>query len=252
MHHFFVAPELLAGSVSTVLLPDKLAHQIRDVLHLAVGEELILFDNSGDEIRCEVVKSNRSGVEVAILSRQPRNRESSVRIILCSSLLKTARFEWVLEKGTELGVAVFAPMLSRRSTAGLEEAGTAKIQRWQRIIQESAEQCGRPRLPELWPIRALTQVLEDLPSGAIALMAWEEAQKGSLRQALQASNPPAGSSLTVVLLIGPEGGLTVEEVALAQRYGVEIVTLGRRILRAETAAIAAVANVLYELEAIEE
>lgn len=249
MHRFFVEPTLLTGATDTITLPDKLAHQVRDVLHLAIGEQLVLLDNSGSEVVATVLRSNRTGVEVQCVERHPGKRESSVRIILCQGLLKSARFEWILEKGTELGVAVFVPTLCRRSLSGLEEAGPAKIARWQRIIQEAAEQCDRSRLPELQSIRSLAHVLNDISDGTLALMPWEEEQGLSLRDALNVYQRSASPSpTTVVLFIGPEGGLTAEEVALAQQHGVQSVTLGPRILRAETAALVTVANVMYALE----
>src|SRR5712691_4801863 len=156
MHRFFVTPELLARMAS-ITLPTAIAHQVRDVLHLAVGEQLLLLDNSGDEVLAVVRASSRAGVEVQLLERRAGKSEPTVRVILCQGLLKSARFEWILEKGTELGVSVFVPMLCRRSMAGLEEAGPVKVQRWQRIIQEAAEQCGRARMPALQAIRPLAQ-----------------------------------------------------------------------------------------------
>src|SRR5579885_2675875 len=254
MHRFFVDPDLLKG-MEQVTLPEKLAHQVRDVLDLGVGEQLTLLDNSGGEVLAEVAKSGRAGVEVRLLERHAGRPESPVRVILCQGLLKSARFEWILEKGTELGVSTFAPILCRRSMAGLEDAGPAKIQRWQRIIQEAAEQCGRSRIPDLLAIRPLMHALNDIPSGAIALMPWEEERNCTLRQALTSykaqqsaeSRSDSQTHTTVVLFIGPEGGLMAEEVVLAQRSGVQVVSLGSRILRAETAALAAVANVMYEL-----
>ncbi len=249
MHRFFVEPTLLAGTPDNIVLPDKLAHQVRDVLHLAIGEQLVLLDNSGDEVLATVAKSNRAGVEVQYVERRPGPDEPSVRIILCQGLLKSARFEWVLEKGTELGVAVFVPTLCHRSMAGLDKAGPAKIARWQHIIQEAAEQCDRSRLPELQPIRPLAQVLNDIPEGTFSLMLWEEEHALSLRDALNTYHAATTtSSTTIVLFIGPEGGLTAEEVALARQRGVQSVTLGQRTLRAETAALAAVANAMYALE----
>ena len=248
MQRFFVHDSSIslqqASPGNTLTLPEKIAHQIRDVLHLRNGEQLVLLDNSGDEFVAEVTRAERKVVEVQVVERRVGKSELPVRVILCSGLLKSARFEWVLEKGTELGVSVFSPILCHRSTSGLEEAGPAKIQRWQRIIQEATEQCGNARMPELAPIRPLKQALNELPSDALALMAWEEEQSRSLRTVLRASDGP---QKTVVLFIGPEGGLTTEEVQLAQQHGVQVVTLGQRILRAETAALAAVANVLYEL-----
>ena len=253
MHRFFVAPALLAHPATTgnplIALPDRLAHQVRDVLRLGIGEQLVLLDNSGDEVLASVTKSNRASVEVQVLDRRAGKSESPVRIILCQGLLKSARFEWVLEKGTELGVAVFAPILCRRSMAGLEDAGPSKQQRWQRIIQEAAEQCGRSRLPELLPARPLMHALNDILQGALALMPWEEEHGQTLREVLvPALNRGDSQPVTVALFIGPEGGLMAEEVTLAQRYGVQVVTLGQRILRAETAALATIANVMYEFE----
>ena len=277
MHRFFIPPEILKSTNISVSLPKELAHQARDVLRLTIGEQLLLLDNSGDEVVASVAAISKIGVDVHLLERRPGKSESSVRIILCQGLLKSARFEWILEKGTELGVSAFSPILCRRSMAGLEDAGPSKIARWKRIIQEAAEQCGRSRMPELLPIRPLMHALNVIPAGAIALMPWEEEHSRSLRQALithvgagdnarvgagedeeEGRGPlwppapgddssPKSTATTVVLFIGPEGGLMAEEVALAQRYGVQVVSLGSRILRAETAALAAVANVMYEL-----
>src|SRR5579884_1319326 len=255
MHRFFIPPELVSKIHTSIALPKETAHQVRDVLRLQVSEQLILLDNSGDEVLASVATMNKSSVEVYLQERRPGKSESLVRIILCQGLLKSARFEWILEKGTELGVSTFSPILCRRSTAGLEDAGPSKIARWKRIIQEAAEQCGRPRLPELLPIRPLMHALNDIPAEAIALMPWEEERNCTLRQALTSykaqqsaeSRSDSQTHTTVVLFIGPEGGLMAEEVVLAQRSGVQVVSLGSRILRAETAALAAVANVMYEL-----
>jgi len=280
MHRFFIAPDLLKETNTEISLPKELAHQVRDVLRLASGEQLLLLDNSGNEVVAEVASTSRTGVDVHLVERRPGKSESPVRIILCQGLLKSARFEWILEKGTELGVSIFSPILCRRSMAGLEDAGPAKLARWKRILQEAAEQCGRSHMPELLPIRPLMHALKDIPDGAIALMPWEEEHSRSLREALTShvgagadveagrgplwppapgdetgssahfNSSPKNSALattTVVLFIGPEGGLMAEEVALAQRHGVQVVSLGSRILRAETAALTAVANVMYEL-----
>jgi 16S rRNA (uracil1498-N3)-methyltransferase len=292
LHRFFVSPELLKDTNIDVPLPKELAHQVRDVLRLDIGEQLLLLDNSGDEILATVAKTNKATIEVHLLERRPGRSEPATRIILCQGLLKSTRFEWILEKGTELGVSVFSPIICRRSMAGLEDTGSPKIQRWQRIIQEAAEQSGRSRLPELLPVRSLVDALNDIPPNALAIMPWEEERTHTLhnvlttpihpdgnvgatlavarppRDALTTSPGNVGATLavarstpalsmqprtlqppsTIVLFIGPEGGLMAEEVALAQKHNVQVVTLGTRILRAETAAIATVANVMYELE----
>jgi 16S rRNA (uracil1498-N3)-methyltransferase len=304
MHRFFVAPELVQQLDAIVTLPKELARQLRDVLHLQVGEQVALLDNSGDEVLATIASVSKSALDARLVERRAGKSESPVRIILCQGLLKSARFEWILEKGTELGVSVFSPVLCRRSMAGLEDAGTSKMQRWQRIITEAAEQSGRARLPALFPIRSLKDALGDIPPGALALMPWEEEQAVTLRDALRnpvhskggggveegrgplrspsvqqlpvyhnqapvhsrgggsvdegwgplrspsypKTLPQSDFTITVVLFIGPEGGLTTDEVSLAQQHGAQVVSLGSRILRAETAALATVASVMYELE----
>src|SRR5258707_861374 len=232
MHRFFIAPELVKEIGVGLVLPKELAHQVRDVLRLSPGEKLILLDNQGHEILAMVESSSKGGVTVQLLEHRPGKAASLIRVVLCQGLLKSARFEWILEKGTELGVAVFAPILCRRSMAGLEDAGAAKIQRWQRIIQEATEQCGRATLPELLPIRTLSQALSEIPTGALAIMPWEEAEGRSLHDVLTGMRMRMAGVVipqTVLLFIGPEGGLTSEEVTLARDHGVQIVTLGPRI-----------------------
>lgn len=254
MHRFFIEltteeerAALQPGSI--VNLPARTAHQVVKVLHLMPGEHLALLDNSGDEIICTITRSERSTVDVHVLERRPGKPELPVRLVLCQGLLKSARFEWILEKGTELGVSTFVPMLCRRSMAGLEEAGSSKIQRWQHILQEATEQCGRACLPELTSIRSLEHILNTIPDSALTIMPWEEERHVSLREVLQATaSGYAQQPMTVFLFIGPEGGFDRGEVQLARQRGVQVVTLGPRILRAETAALAGIANVMYELE----
>ncbi|HEY0755924.1 MAG TPA: RsmE family RNA methyltransferase [Ktedonobacteraceae bacterium] len=251
MHRFFITPELVKEIGVGLSLPKELAHQVRDVLRLNLGEKLILLDNQGNEILATVEGSSRAGVIVQLLERHTGQPPSPIRIVLCQGLLKSARFEWVLEKGTELGVSVFAPILCQRSTAGLKDAGAAKIQRWQRIVQEATEQCGRTILPALLPIRTLAEALSEIPAGSLAIMPWEEAEGHSLRDVLaRVRMRVAGVVIpqTILLFIGPEGGLTVEETTLARNQGVQVVTLGPRILRAETAALASLSSVMFALE----
>jgi 16S rRNA (uracil1498-N3)-methyltransferase len=250
MHRFFVSPELVQHATpgTHIQLSSPLAHQVRDVLRLANDEQLVLLDNTGEEFVARVSKTSKVVVEVEIVTRQKGKEESHVRITLCQGLMKSARFEWILEKGTELGVSTFAPMQCRRSLSGLENAGASKVQRWQHIVQEAAEQCGRARLPELLPIRPFETLLTHIPTGTLTLIPWEEERTQSLRDVLRANMREGEGPEAIMVFIGPEGGLTPEEIQLAQRSGVQPVTLGQRILRAETAALAAISSVMYELE----
>ncbi len=247
----FLAPGVALTPGAEVTLPDEMAHQARDVLRLAPGDTLWLLDGVGGEYPATLMTVDRKRVTARLGERAQVQAEPPVRITLCQGMLKAAKFEWVLQKGTELGVATFIPLLTERAVAATEELGAAKQRRYERILTEAMEQCGGVWLPRLAPPSPLAPALADPPPGAIALIPWEEERATSLRAALEqaqadrvASGQPIGE---IRLFIGPEGGFSAGEVALAQRFGATPVTLGRRILRAETAAIVAVALTLDAL-----
>jgi 16S rRNA (uracil1498-N3)-methyltransferase len=240
---------LVAGA--DVALPDEVAHQARDVLRLAAGDTLWLLDGVGGEYPATLVTVDRKRVTARLGERVLGLAEPPVRITLCQGMLKAAKFEWVLQKGTELGVTTFIPLLTERAIAATEELGGAKLRRYERILAEAMEQCGGAWLPELATPRPLAHALASLPPDAIALIPWEEERATTLRAALteaQATRAASGQPIGEIrLFIGPEGGFAAGEVALAQRLGATPVTLGRRILRAETAAIVAVTLALDAL-----
>jgi len=232
-------------------LPDAVAHQARDVLRLAVGDSLWLLDGVGGEYPATLLAVDRTRVMARLGERMAGQAEPPIRITLCQGMLKAAKFEWVLQKGTELGVTTFIPLLTERAVAATEELGAAKLRRYERILAEAMEQCGGAWLPELAAPRPLAHALASLPPSAIAVIPWEEERTTSLRGALtqaRATHAASGQPIGEVrLFIGPEGGFAAGEIALAQRLGAAPVTLGRRILRAETAALVAVALALDTL-----
>jgi len=230
-----------------VTLPDAVAHQARDVLRLAPGEMLRLLDGAGGEYPAELVAVERRWVAVQVGAREEGRAEPAAQVAICQGMLKAAKFEWVLQKCTELGVAVFVPLLCERAVAVAEEAGEAKRRRWERIMVEAMEQCGGTRLPVVSEPQPLTQALESLPEGGLALIPWEEERATTVRAALVAAQAASLELGKIRIFIGPEGGFAAEEVALARRHGALPVTLGPRILRAETAAVVAAALALEAL-----
>jgi 16S rRNA (uracil1498-N3)-methyltransferase len=241
MHHFFVSPEAIREN--RVVLRGATAHQIRDVLRMRPGDEIMLFDNTGWAYHVELGAIERDVVHGHVLDRAQWKTEALTRVTLYQGLLKGDKFEWVLQKGTELGIAEFVPVLAARSIVGnVEDIGDAKIERWQRIIVEAAEQSGRAALPTLARPMLFKQACQAARQQGLALIPWEEERSFRLRQALRDH-----ASKHVSLMIGPEGGFAHEEVATAREAGVIPVTLGPRILRAETAGLAAAAAVFYEL-----
>ncbi len=235
-------------------LPPDVAHQARDVLRLAPGDVIHLLDGRGATYPAEVLTLDRRRVVVRLGERQEPQAEFPCRVTLCLGMLKAAKFEWVLQKATELGVAAIQPLLTERAVAAAEMTGETRQRRWQRILAEAVEQCGGDRLPTLGAPRPLMHALAQLPRDAIALFPWEAADVAPLRATLAGAIAAAGGLPAVAevhIFIGPEGGFSAAEAALAKRHGALHVTLGARILRAETAALVAAALTLDTIGALD-
>lgn len=247
----FVVASLQLATKSELELPAEIAHQARDVLRLAPGDTIRLLDGRGGEYPASIVEVGRKRVVVRLGAREQAPPEPGLRVVLCQGMLKGARFELVLQKCTELGIGEFIPLLSERAVAAADDLSEAKRRRWEHILAGAVEQSGGSRLPMLSQTCPLIQALASLPPGGIALFPWEEARDLSLRQALQASIAERGGVPNVPevrIFIGPEGGFSGGEAMLAERAGAKLVTLGPRILRAETAAIVATALALDYLQ----
>lgn len=246
-YRFFVSPDQIQGR--RLILKGNQARQISSVLRMRETDQIITLDNRGwqYEVRLDKVTSNLVAGE--ILSREKAAGEPRTALTLYQALLKKDNFEWVLQKGTELGVVRFVPLITQRCVVRQEAIKPAKLQRWQRIISEAAEQSGRGRLPSLAPPVMLSEALEKMNPFDKGIIPWEEEKERSLLEAL--APDLRERPLRIALFIGPEGGFDEEEIANAQAYGVQPVTLGPRILRAETAAVAAATlalSVMGELE----
>ncbi len=257
MQRFFVPPNCIQGS--TVSLVGPVVHQIRNVLRLRGGDEIIVLDNSGWEYH---VRLTSVDVEVAngqIVQKSLVQTEPRAKVTLYQSVLKGDRFEWVLQKGTEVGAVEFVPLVTDRCViANVDEVGRPRIERWERIVREAAEQSHRGRLPRLHPALLFPQACERARRADLALLPWEDEKLVTLRAMLTASceagpavqgrRVPLRRPFSISIFIGPEGGFTGPEADQARRYGLAPVSLGPRILRAETAAVVALTTVLYHLE----
>lgn len=243
-HRFFIPPDWFTPP--TVYLRGNLVHQIKTVLRLQPAEEIVVLDNSGQEWRVQLTDFGRAEIRGQLVATQPTQGEPTVYLTLYQGTLKGQKFESVLQKGTELGVCRFVPTLCQRSVVSKQADLTPKQARWERIIQEAAEQSRRGRLPVLAPaaplVQAIRQASQEAPPDSLLLLPWEEASEPSLKTVLTAVKPTS-----VAVFIGPEGGFTTEEAVLARQAGIHLVTLGPRILRAETAGLAVCSAILYEL-----
>ena len=248
-HRFFIPSSLFASD--EIILPEDIARQVHTVLRLRPGEHMIVLDGLGAEADVELTSVSRMRVAGRVLERRPGLDEPRTHVTLCQGLLKADLFEWVLQKGTELGIAAFLPMQSRRSLPGLETISAAKMTRWQAILREAAEQCGRSRIPTLSPPQPFEHIVKTLPPEALALVFWEGTRAPSLRSTLRDTRRDENRARPIYLFIGPRDGFMEEEARFAAEQGAQVVTLGARILRAETAALTAAALTLYEYREME-
>jgi 16S rRNA (uracil1498-N3)-methyltransferase len=243
MHRFFVAEENLHGK--EIVFTGRQAHQIRNVLRIKSGDHVTVLDNTGCEYTVILTKVGRQDVVGEVVSRQQARAEPHTQITLYQSLLARDKFEWVLQKCTEVGVTSFVPIVTERSIVRQPDAITSrKLSRWRDIIAEAAEQSGRGRIPQLdAPVTFVDAVcrLEDFDRCLIGTLG---TTGSSVRDILRTDDAEPAA---VALFIGPEGGFTDKEVQLAETNGIKPVSLGSRILRTETAAVVASAVILYEL-----
>lgn len=243
MHRFFASPASLAQDPIT--LQGDLARQLSRVLRFRPGEHIVLLDDTGWAYEVELTAVSPSQCTARHVTRWQPQTEPTLRLLLYQALTRETKFDWVLQKGTELGVAAFVPLLASRSLIhSAAQISPARLDRWFHIVTEAAEQSGRARRPAILPVRTCRQACEDLAPHAVGWIASPQPEAQPLGQVLRSlTTRPA----EVHLFIGPEGGFTDEELETAARFGVRPISLGPRILRTETAGLAASAAIFYAL-----
>ena len=237
----FVPPHKIRRSTITIDDPQQV-HHIRDVLRLGVGDQLTCFDGQGSEYLGTVIRISPRRLLIEV-DRKVQQSQTSLSVWLATGLLKADRFEWVVQKATELGVARLSPLVTSHTVVRPHPFREAKLLRWQRIAQEAAKQCGRSTIPSVDPPRTVQAFLPLVEGVSLILMPTLAVTTVPLSEVVKTS----ASAKEVVILIGPEGDFSREEVALAQRSGARPVSLGPLTLRSETAALATVAILQYAL-----
>ena len=211
------------------------AHHVQHVLRLEPGAAVTLFDGDGAEFEAAIVSIGRAGVVVRISSSREVDRESPLRVELAQAISSGERMDFTIQKAVELGVAAIQPVISNRSVVRLDAArGAKRVAHWQAVAIAACEQCGRNRVPAVRPVMSFTSWLGEAPPHGMQGLLLSPRATITLR----AMQRPRAS---VTLLAGPEGGLAPEEQQAAERAGFTPVRLGPRVLRTETAALAALA-----------
>jgi len=217
-------------------LPDPVAHHALRVLRLAVGDRVVLFTGAGGEFAATLVRADKREAAARIDAFDPVERESALAVTLVQSIAANDAMDHAIRRAVELGAAAIQPVLTTRSARVPDgERGQKRLAHWCQIVIAACEQCGRNRVPEVRSVVSLERWLADR-NAAIAGLVLSPTAAAAI-----AAAPRPQHALD--MMVGPEGGFTAEEIGLAQRKGLLAVRLGPRVLRAETAALAALAAV---------
>ena len=228
----YIDAPLAVGARAT--LPDTAAAHLLRVLRLGVGDACVLFNGDGFDYDCRITSAGKRGGEVEVLAARQVDNESALPIVLLQGVARGEKMDWILQKATELGVSGFVPVNSERSEVRLDAARAEKrLAHWRGVVASACGQSGRARLPAMSAPVALADAVADLPADALKLTLDPMAEA-----AVRALDDPRGR--TVVIAIGPEGGWSPRDRAVLAGAGFQGLRLGPRILRTETAGLAAI------------
>lgn len=240
MARFYVPhPEIEDGILKVE--GDEVRH-IRKVLRLRAGDTLSIFDGSGKEYAGTIVEERATSVSIRVQTILPSKQESDLEVIFAQSLLKGEKMDFLIQKATELGVRRMVPFISSRSVPSLERTKQLeRRQRWEKIAIGAAKQCGRGIVPVIDSLEEYPGLLQSVPKDGVRLILWEEGGK-RLKEIFKEVERRG----SVFFVVGPEGGLTKEEVEQAKEVDFIPVTLGERVLRSETAGLYILSILQYE------
>ena len=246
MHHFFVNPEQVEDGLIRITGSD--VNHIKNVLRIRQGEEMLVSDGTGRDYLCQAEEIAGQEVTVRILETEEEGRELPSRIWLFQGLPKSDKMEFIIQKAVELGAAGIVPVSTRNTVVKLDpKKEEAKVKRWQAIAESAAKQSKRSLVPRVSGIMTLKEAFDYVESQgfSVRLIPYEhEAGMDGTKTELDA----AGPGQDIAVFIGPEGGFDREEVEAAVEKGIHPITLGRRILRTETAGMAALSILMFQLE----
>lgn len=221
------------------------AKHISKVLRMKVGDELTVCDTKGRDYDCMIEEIGAGEVRLKVLSVAPSQSEPDVRVHLYQAMPKADKMETIIQKAVELGAASITPVMTRRCVSRPDaKSMDKKLVRYNRIALEAAKQCGRGVVPPVLPLLELPQALEQMQRTGCPILFYENATAPAKQVIAKARE--SGKELEIAVLIGAEGGFDEDEVALAREHGCHILSLGKRILRCETAPLAALTILMYE------
>jgi 16S rRNA (uracil1498-N3)-methyltransferase len=234
-------------SLDRGLLDAEQSHHCAQVMRQGVGDLFAVFDGQGAEAKARITEIARDQVKFTVLAKANSPRATHP-VWLAQALTKAKSMDLIIEKATELGVSELAPLQSDHSVAHVEgEKAEAKVEKWQKLTVEAAKQCGQNWLPVVHPPQAPKDFVNAIPRGAVKLIASLQNEAKPLKTVLREHLPTLKPGTPIVVMIGPEGDFTPAEIGQARSAGFMPVSLGKIILRAETAAFFALSAIAYEL-----
>lgn len=247
MYQFFVEPNQINENDKRVIITGTDVNHIKNVLRMKVGEELAVSNGiDGREYRCGIVSLGEDAVECELRFIKEDAVELPVKVTLFQGLPKADKMELIIQKAVELGVTEIVPVATKRCVVKLDDKKAAsKVARWQSIAEAAAKQSKRGIIPQVLPVQSFKLALKQAAEMDVRLIPYELASGMEHTRELLGSLKPGQS---VAVFIGPEGGFEESEIALAGENGVESITLGRRILRTETAGMTVLAWIGYLME----
>lgn len=220
------------------------ARYLKTVLRMKEGDPLLIFNGTGWEYKAVIRRQTADGIELEITGSRALPA-TEIHVTLCQAVPKAEKMDGIIRHATELGAERIVPFLAERSVPRWRpEQLPRKRERWQKIAVEASRQCGRSDIPEIGEIVTFERMLRDVPESGLRLIPWEEETKTGIHEILR--DPARSGMKEFVLVIGPEGGFSAGEIELARKAGFLSVSLGKRVLRVETASLAVLAILQYE------
>ena len=248
MYRFYIEPSQKQGDTIEIIGED--VNHIKNVLRMKNGEKFILCDGAGMDYLCELVGTKERNLLASVLEEKTSETELPVRLVLFQGLPKKDKMELIIQKAVELGVAEIVPVVTKRTIVKAEEGKSEKKQnRWQAIAESAAKQSGRGVIPRVAPICTWKEALAQMKDLEYNTILYENARG---MQPTTEFVKAAAEKKSIGIFVGPEGGFTEEEVAAVTEQGAECLSLGKRILRTETAGLAMLSMLMLSIECAQE
>lgn len=251
MPKFFVKQEQINENLVNIIGDD--VNHIKNVLRLKIDDEIQICNiNNEENFICAINKIEKQSIKCNILKKINSNIETNIDITIFQGLPKADKMELIIQKTTELGVKEIIPILMKRCIAKIDnKKEKQKIERWQKIAEIASKQSGRDIIPKINDAINLENICNLINNYDIVLVAYENENENTLKKELESLKKLTNKKIKIAVIIGPEGGIDLEEIEQLKNNGAKSITLGKRILRTETVALVLTSIIMYELGAMD-